>query len=449
MTNVEEISVKLKDFIVEKMFVENVKGISFLTLPKLHFLPFCFRRDFPKVLQTINLFRRVFHLDLRFSRNTRRAKMSWNQTPMSPRKPMSPRMQQQSWEGTPTINLYEPNREFYDSSPNMPLASVSGPARKSPSNQTRKINYNKYCLPNPKHQISDPGTYYNNMATTALKSPKSPREQNFEFELSTPPNQTRSPLKCVGANRRYYEDTSTSDSAPATLVSQRKYEFGSISPKFDNSMCNDGMKNCLTFFSPWKKKIEQIHHSCQNLFISPAGVKKFEYFTPTKTPPEMEDPKMTNKDLNLEMVELFGINKNDEGSGNKPSPFMDPIHFATCSPRKNRNMKKRNYNVSPDGVSSLDESTSYMTTTITYDTHTPSGGRRMSITISDGNSSEISEPALIAESLETSSLITQSTNSRTTASPLPSPSPSSGLSLASTATATCKATNMKISTYCT
>jgi hypothetical protein len=130
---------------------------------------------------------------------------------------------------------------------------------------------------------------------------------------------------------------------------------------------------------------------------------------------------------NLEMVELFGRKKNDEGN-NKPSsmsPFVDQVHFAMCSPRKSRNMKKRHYNVSPDGVSSLDEYT------ITYDTHTPSGGgRRMSITISDGNSSEISsEPVLIAESLETSSLITHST---TTASSLPSPS--SGLSLATTAT---------------
>jgi hypothetical protein len=182
------------------------------------------------------------------------------------------------------------------------------------------------------------------------------------------------------------------------------------------------------------------------LFIPPAGTKKFEYFTPTKTPPESEDPKMTNKDLNLEMVELF--NKNDEGS-NKPSsmsPFMDQVHFATCSPRKNRNMKKRHYNVSPDGVSSLDEYT--MTTTITYDTHTPSaGGRRMSITISDGNSSEMSsEPVLIAESHETSSLITQSTNSRTTASPLPSPS--SGLSLATTASCkTSKYSNIEFNVF--
>lgn len=117
------------------------------------------------------------------------------------------------------------------------------------------------------------------------------------------------------------------------------------------------------------------------------------------------------------------------------------VYFATCSPRKIRGMKKRHYNVSPDGVSSLDE----YTTTITYETNTPTGGgrtRRMSITISDGNSSNEmnNEPAVIAESLETSSLLTQSTNcSRTTGSPLPSPS--SGLSLATTAT--CKKSSLK------
>lgn len=151
---------------------------------------------------------------------------------------------------------------------------------------------------------------------------------------------------------------------------------------------------------------------------------------------------MTNKALNAEMVELYGIHKNEE-TNNKPSPmapFMEnQVYFATCSPKRNRNMKKRHYNVSPDGVSSLDE----YTTTITYETNTMSGGRRMSITISDGNSSSemSSEPPVIAESLETSSLKTQSTNcSRTTVSPLNSPS--SGLSLATTAT--CKQSLIKI-----
>lgn len=348
-----------------------------------------------------------------------------------------PKTQQQSWEGTPTINLYEPNREFYDSSPNVPLASISvSHVRKSPTAPTRKINYNKYYLPN--QQTSDPGTYYGNTATTALRSPKSPREQTFEFELSSPPQQTRSPLKSVGSNRRYYEETPQESPARATLTSHRKYEFGAVSPKFDNpgTFYNKTLsRTCVCFSRQRSPSFKR-----QNLFhftFSYAGTKKFEYFTPTKTPPEFDDPKMTNKDLNLEMVEMFGNNRNDEGS-NKPSsvsPFMEQVQFQTCSPRKNRNIKKRHYNVSPDGVSSLDE---YTTTTITYDTHTPSGGRRMSITISDGNSSEISsEPVLIAESLETSSLITQSTNSRTTASPLPSPS--SGLSLATTATCkTCK-----------
>lgn len=148
-----------------------------------------------------------------------------------------------------------------------------------------------------------------------------------------------------------------------------------------------------------------------------------------------EDPKMTHNSMNAEMVELYSIHKNEE-LNNKPStmaPFMEnQVTFATCSPRKNRNMKKRHYNVSPDGVSSLDE---YTTTTITYGANTLSGGRRMSITISDGNSSSemSSEPPVIAESLETSSMLTQSTTfSRTTASPLPS----SGLS--QTTTATCK-----------
>lgn len=142
---------------------------------------------------------------------------------------------------------------------------------------------------------------------------------------------------------------------------------------------------------------------------------------------------MTSKDSNSELFELYS--RNDEGH-DKPSPmstFMEnQVHFATCSPKKNRIMRKHHYNVSPDGVSSLDE---YSTKTITYETNTSSGGRRMSITISDGNSnSEMnSEPAVIAESLETSSRTTQSTNcSRTTGSPLPSPS--SGLSLATTAT---------------
>jgi hypothetical protein len=166
---------------------------------------------------------------------------------------------------------------------------------------------------------------------------------------------------------------------------------------------------------------------------SPTGNKKFEYFSPIKTPSEKGDLKKSS-----EMVKLFGLSKTDEG-GNKSSPvstFMDnQVYFATCTPKKNRKIKNRHYNVSPDGVSSLDDEF-----TITYETNTQTCGRRYSgqmyFTVSDGNSnnSELSsEQPIITESLETSSLKTQSTNcSRTTGSPLPSST--SGLSLATTAT---------------
>lgn len=160
--------------------------------------------------------------------------MSWNHTP-PPASPRKPKMQQQSWDGTPTINLYEPNREYYDSSPNMPVAGAtlsSQAMRKSPAAQARKINYNKYCLPNPMHQMSDPGTYYN--MTPSQKSPKSPNAQAFDFEMSVTPQHSRSPMKSAASNRRYYEESSTSEATPAALMSPRKYEFGAVSPKFDN-----------------------------------------------------------------------------------------------------------------------------------------------------------------------------------------------------------------------
>lgn len=151
---------------------------------------------------------------------------------MSPRKP---KIQQQSWEGTPTVNLYEPTREFYDSSPNMPAANASilhQTVKKSPANQGRKINYNKYCLPNPMHQMSDPGTCCN-VKPSSQKSPSSQSALAFEFELSVTPQHSRTPLKSVASNRRYYEDTPTSDSTPTSLMSPRKLEFGAVSPKFD------------------------------------------------------------------------------------------------------------------------------------------------------------------------------------------------------------------------
>jgi hypothetical protein len=154
--------------------------------------------------------------------------MSWNQpTPQPPMSPRRPKIQQQSWDGTPTIKLYDPSRNFYESSPNMP--SASGSVKKNPATQVRKTNYSKYCLPsNPMHQMSDPGTYYNMTPTGGSKSPNSP-SQTFEFEL-TPQHSARLPLKSVTAsNRRFFEDTSAD-----TLQSPKKYEFSAVSPKFDN-----------------------------------------------------------------------------------------------------------------------------------------------------------------------------------------------------------------------
>ncbi|CRK92528.1 CLUMA_CG006104, isoform A [Clunio marinus] len=169
--------------------------------------------------------------------------MSWNHTPppLSPRRPKV----QQSWEGTPTISLYDSSREFFDSSQNMqktgsPIQNQM--IRKSPTSQVKKLNYGKYCLPNPRHQMSDPGSYYS-MISAVPNSPNSPASQTFDMELSVTPQHSRTPLKSVGTNRRFYDDTTTtsSDSAPATLVSSsssssppRKYEFGAVSPKLDN-----------------------------------------------------------------------------------------------------------------------------------------------------------------------------------------------------------------------
>lgn len=158
--------------------------------------------------------------------------MSWNQTPP----PRKPKIQQQSWDaGTPTIHLYDPNREFVHENSNVTVAS-SPPAQRNVKILPKTVNYGKYCMPNPKHQMSDPGTYH--MASSSLKSPKSPRSQNnqvFEFELSCTPHNSRSPHKSMAPNRHYYADTSTSDSAPATLSSSIKYDYGAISPQFEGS----------------------------------------------------------------------------------------------------------------------------------------------------------------------------------------------------------------------
>lgn len=99
----------------------------------------------------------------------------------------------------------------------------------------------------------------------------------------------------------------------------------------------------------------------------------------------MEDPKTINNDVPLESSDIYGTSKSDESNKTTSMLGENKVFFATCSPRKNKILKKRHYNVSPDGVSSLDEYTN--STTITYETNTP--GRRMSITISDGKDVEI------------------------------------------------------------
>lgn len=189
--------------------------------------------------------------------------MSWNHTP-PPLSPRKPKIQQQSWEA-PTINLYDTNREFYESSPNMQIASTSANKtnKKFPSNHSKKINYTKYCLPNPMHQMSDPGTYYS-MSPTKQKSPKLPSTPVFDFELSATTHRSRTPLKSAASNRRCYEDTSTSDLTPTSLMSPHKFEFGAVSPKFDNpgtreiKCCTINSNFCLVGTTPNKSIVQKL-----------------------------------------------------------------------------------------------------------------------------------------------------------------------------------------------
>ena len=338
--------------------------------------------------------------------------MSWNNRTTSSPHNTAPKIQQQSWDecNSPTINLYDPRQDFYQSS------TSTANHNNSPNNQ-RKVNYNQYCLPNPKHQISDPGTYY--MTNQSPQSPiigpqiKSPKStaQSFVFEATTVKQLPRTPLKIPTADCKLRHHYVSSDSAPAILPSPRKYEYGAISPNTD---------------------------------ISPSSSKKFDYCSPLQTLELEEQDSFGSTNHKMDQFsDIYGINKKEEPI--KKSSLLDnEIFFATCSPKKiNKNIKKRAYNKSPDGVYSLDE----YTTTITYETNTPS--RRMSITISDGHSSSLSnEPVNQGDQIETTSLITPSTNcSRTTCSPLPSPSTSSGLSMATTASCKYlyKEKNVKIS----
>jgi len=153
--------------------------------------------------------------------------MSWSTPPSATsRKPKI----QQTWDGPPAINLYDPSRNLSDET------SIHSPRIVSVTKKNIRKANNKYALTNTVHQMSDPGIYHMAVASKSPKSPKSPNSQTFEFELSTTPQHFRSPLKSVSSNRRQYEDSSTSDSAPSILTSpMKKYEYNAVSPKFEGS----------------------------------------------------------------------------------------------------------------------------------------------------------------------------------------------------------------------
>lgn len=155
--------------------------------------------------------------------------MAWH-TPPPPLSPRQPKIHQQSWDEVPKISLFDSSRSE-DSGVSMSLPGTSSSTSSSKKN-TRKgiLSCQKYCAPNPKHQMSDPGSYH---TSNSLKSPKSPGSQVFEFELTSSPetNLSRSPHR----PRTYLDDSQTSDSAPAIMASPRrsKFEFGAISPKVE------------------------------------------------------------------------------------------------------------------------------------------------------------------------------------------------------------------------
>lgn len=95
-------------------------------------------------------------------------------------------------------------------------------AASSQSSKARVMNYEKYMQ--PPHQLSDPGFYL----TRSRKSPKA-SNQIFELELSSTGEHFRS-----SSNRHFYEDSTTTDSAPATLASPfKKYDYNAVSSSFE------------------------------------------------------------------------------------------------------------------------------------------------------------------------------------------------------------------------
>lgn len=163
--------------------------------------------------------------------------MSWHTPPPPPMSPRKPKVQQQSWDEVPKINLYDSSHVSEDSGVCMSLPASTSMTSTSKKNARKcgVVGYQKFgcAAPNPKHQMSDPGSYH---TSNSLKSPKSPGSQVFEFELTSSPDTNRSKSPLRASIQHYFEDSSTSDSAPAIMTPQRrnsKFEFGAISPKVE------------------------------------------------------------------------------------------------------------------------------------------------------------------------------------------------------------------------
>lgn len=170
--------------------------------------------------------------------------MSWNNNqtppPSSPLHKTTPKIQQQSWDesDSPTINLYDPRNDHYPTNPST-SATI-----KNPINQ-RKVNYNQYCLPTPRHPNQDPGNYSQTPQSPPVKSPKSDAIQKFSFETSLASQlPTRMPLKIQTANSNPRRRYVSSDSAPAVLSTPKKYEYASPSQLDNNLSGNINLKKC-------------------------------------------------------------------------------------------------------------------------------------------------------------------------------------------------------------
>lgn len=111
------------------------------------------------------------------------------------------------------------------------------------------------------------------------------------------------------------------------------------------------------------------------------------------------------------------------------------LNLNTCHRNNSAKFKKkRAFNVSPEGVCSLDE----YTRTITYDTtNSVNTKRRLSITISDGDRIMNETSVFIGDNMDATSLLAHSNSTTNCSVTTVSPSPSSSTGLSNATTATC------------